>query len=367
MGPQAARVIHSLWISLYVSFMSNLRRSFYRSPTGPNQKEAHTMSTHPTVVESIDTATLAAELKRRELAEAQAAHRAAFPPPGGPRHFPDRSTLRDLYVAKRQAARQLEERARVIAYGRAALTDVRPFEEATAHLTGDAAESAGRSGADDIANLTAIDLAALDYEAGSNDKLAAARRVNESRLHGETGPDGNWTPTYHTERRQDGTKFRRYVSEQVHHVSEVHQIDGGETIIVAVKVAEFQAAPHVDDCPNTSGQMVPVFHVMRCSKRRLDLRIIPQRNLWAKLHPNRNIPMKRPAQFIYEPEAYVTVHTDADAAADLAWRWANELKLDRDFTIEVEPMPEISTAFMRSEALAKHRAEARARGAAYPI
>ncbi len=306
-----------------------------------------------TPVELIDTATLLAEIRRRERVETKAAHRAAFPPPGGPRHFPDRSTLRDVYVAQRQAARQLQERARIIAFGKVAMTDVRPFDEATAHLTDDAAESAGRSGADDIANLTAIDLAALDYEAGSNDKLAAARRVNESRLHGETGPDGHWTPSFHVETRKDGTRFRRYVSEQVNHVGDVHQIDGGELVVLAVHVIDTDTGP--------------LYHVMQCSKRRLDMRVIPQRNLWARLHPNRNIPMRRPLQFIYEPEKYVPVRNDADAAADLAWRWANELKLDRDFTVEVEPMPEIDSEYLRSEAVAKHRAEARARGAAYPI
>jgi hypothetical protein len=176
-------------------------------------------------------------------------------------------------------------------------------------------EHDGRSGQDDIDDITALDFAAVDYVAGSNTKFLAARRVNESKLHGEYDDQGNWRPLFHRETRKDGSTFKRFVAEQPHHVSDVHQLDGGETVIVAVQVGEDR------------------FHTMLCHKRRLDMRIIPQRNLWARLHPNRNIPMRRPLQFIYEPERYIASF-NADDAADLAWRWASESSIERDFRYE---------------------------------
>ena len=59
---------------------------------------------------------------------------------------------------------------------------------------------------------------------------------------GETDESGEWQPTYHVETRRDGSTFRRYVTEQMHQVSEVHQLDGGDHcrrihVIVAVEVA----------------------------------------------------------------------------------------------------------------------------------
>lgn len=176
-------------------------------------------------------------------------------------------------------------------------------------------EHDGRSGQDDIDDITALDFAAVDYVAGSNTKFLAARRVNESKLHGEYDDQGNWRPLFHREARKDGSTFKRFVSEQPHHVSDVHQLDGGEIVIVAVQVDEDR------------------FHTMLCHKRRLDMRIIPQRNLWARLHPNRNIPMRSPLQFIYEPERYIASF-HADDAADLAWRWASESSIERDFRYE---------------------------------
>lgn len=182
-------------------------------------------------------------------------------------------------------------------------------------VTPTTAEHDGRSGQDDIDDITALDFAAVDYVAGSNTKFHAARRVNESKLHGEYDDQGNWRPLFHRETRKDGSTFKRFVSEQPHHVSDVHQLDGGEIVIVAVQVDEDR------------------FHTMLCHKRRLDMRIIPQRNLWARLHPNRNIPMRSPLQFIYEPERYIASF-NADDAADLAWRWASESSIERDFRYE---------------------------------
>lgn len=173
----------------------------------------------------------------------------------------------------------------------------------------------GRSRADDLDKLTAIEFSAVPYTERSNDKLQAGRLVNESFMHGETDEQGRWRPLFHLERRKDGSTYKRYVTEQPHHVSDLHQLDGGEACIVAVQV---------DD---------DLYHVMRCSKRWLDMRNVKQRNLWAKLHPNRNIPMRNPRQFIYEPEAYVSCYS-ADDAADLAWRWAAEASIEADEALE---------------------------------
>jgi len=173
----------------------------------------------------------------------------------------------------------------------------------------------GRSRADDLDKLTAIEFSALPYTEQSNDKLAAGRLVNESFMHGETDDRGRWHPLFHLERRKDGSVYKRYVTEQPNHVSDLHQLDGGEACIVAVQV---------DD---------DLYHVMRCSKRWLDMRNVKQRNLWAKLHPNRNIPMRNPRQFVYEPEAYVACYS-ADDASELAWRWASEASIDSDSALE---------------------------------
>jgi len=173
----------------------------------------------------------------------------------------------------------------------------------------------GRSRADDLDKLTAIEFSAVPYTEQSNDKLAAGRLVNESFMHGETDDRGRWHPIFHLERRKDGSTYKRYVTEQPHHVSDLHQLDGGESCIVAVQV---------DD---------DLYHVMRCSKRWLDMRNVKQRNLWAKLHPNRNIPMRNPRQFVYEPEAYVSCFS-ADDASELAWRWATEASIEADEALE---------------------------------
>ena len=177
------------------------------------------------------------------------------------------------------------------------------------------AEFDGRSRADDLDKLTAIEFSAVPYSQDSNDKLQAGRLVNESFMHGEIDDSGRWQPLFHIEARKDGSTYKRFVTEQPHHVSDLHQLDGGEACIVAVQV--------YDD----------LYHVMRCSKRWLDMRNVKQRNLWAKLHPNRNIPMRNPRQFVYEPEAYVSCFS-ADDAADLAWRWASEASIDSDSALE---------------------------------
>ena len=253
----------------------------------------------------------AADAARASKAAARAAARAEL---AAARAKAEREQMLALWKAK-----DAEIEARSIADARAVriehLVEKRHEERGLWNLPGfDAIASGnpefdGRSRADDLAKLTAIEFSALPYTEQSNDKLAAGRLVNESFMHGETDDRGRWHPLFHLERRKDGSIYKRYVTEQPNHVSDLHQLDGGEARIVAVQV---------DD---------DLYHVMRCSKRWLDMRNVKQRNLWAKLHPNRNIPMRKPNQFVYEPEAYVSCFS-ADDAADLAWRWASEARID---------------------------------------
>ena len=217
------------------------------------------------------------------------------------------------WQARYDAARRADTVAELVArkHEERALWNLPSFDDIAC---GDA-EFDGRSRADDLDKLTAIEFSAVPYTERSNDKLQAGRLVNESFMHGETDEQGRWHPLFHLERRRDGSTYKRYVTEQPHHVSDLHQLDGGEACIVAVQV---------DD---------DLYHVMRCSKRWLDMRNVKQRNLWAKLHPNRNIPMRNPRQFIYEPEAYVSCFS-ADDASELAWRWAAEASIEADEALE---------------------------------
>jgi hypothetical protein len=179
----------------------------------------------------------------------------------------------------------------------------------------------GTSRRDDLAKLVALDFSAYEYIPGlfrgedkngvpiPTDKLRASRAVNASRLVGEYDPDGKWQPLYHVEHRRDGSPFRRYVTEQMHHVSDVHQIDGGERVIVAVLV---------DD----------EYHVMSCFKRHVNLRSSAGLRLWGAVHPNRNAPAAASVWF-YEPHSYIATYNAQDAE-DLAWRWAAEARLSHD-------------------------------------
>jgi len=178
----------------------------------------------------------------------------------------------------------------------------------------------GTSRRDDLAKLVAIDFSANEYFAGlyrghdengvplPTDKLRAARAVNASRMIGDYDAEGKWQPQFKIEHRRDGTPFKRYITEQMHHVSDVHQLDGGERVIVAVLV---------DD----------EYHVMSCFKRHLNMRNAAQARLWGAIHPNRNTPAG--TVWFYEPHTYIATYT-ADEADDLAWRWAAEIRLNDD-------------------------------------
>lgn len=215
----------------------------------------------------------------------------------------DRQAIIDGHMAKRRAARP-------------SLLDMPAF----ADIATPPAEFNGTSRRDDLAKLVAIDFASYEYIPGlyrgedenglpiPSDKLIAARAANASRMVGSYDEDGKWHPQFHTEHRRDGTPFRRYITEQMYHVSDVHQLDGGERVIVAVLV---------DD----------EYHVMSCFKRHLNMRNASHARLWGAVHPNRNTPAG--SVWFYEPHAYITCYT-ADEAEDLAWRWAAEVRLTDD-------------------------------------
>lgn len=268
-------------------------------------------------LDSISDVDLEHELKRRRREHAVATYRAAFPVKG-PVFGPTRDDYKRVLVDRRMAVRRKQLRAQAIAAaGKAqAMWDVRDFDTATAHLVGASSESAGRSGQDDIDAITAIAFAATEYAPGlvgptgkPSLKLVACQAMNASRMIGEYDAQGEWQPTTHTEARRDGSYFKRYVTEQPHQVSDVHQLDGGDRVIVAVEVG--------DD-----------YHVIHANKRWLDMSKASSVSLFGKIYPKRRIP-RQGRRFFYEPVAYIRC-TSADDAAELAWRWASEDRLTDD-------------------------------------
>ena len=327
------------------------------------------MSKH---IDSIPTEHLYAELLRRSNAAAEAAdaEREA------------KRAKREAAAAARRAARAAIERARSIAEHEHQVQEIerRAVEEKRAEkvaalienkhearklwnlphfqtLVTAPSEFDGRSRQDDIDDVTAFAFAAVEYTQGLTGptgtpslKLQAAQAVNASRMIGETDESGEWQPTYHVETRRDGSTFRRYVTEQMHQVSEVHQLDGGDRIIVAVEVAG-------------------AFHVMHCAKRWLgDVRSRRAYRCSEKSTPTATSP-RTGRRFFYEPISYIrTEH--AVEAEDMAWRWASEDRLTEDDNEQhaepsVEPLPrEIveRPSLIRPHILAEfHRAEAEAR------
>lgn len=329
-------------------------------------------------LDSIPTEHLYAELARRsnEAAAKADAEREA------------KRAAREAIAAERRAARAAVERARRIAEHEHLVDEIerRAVEEKRAEkvaaliekkhearalwnlpgftaLATSAVEFDGRSGQDDIDEITSFAFSAVEYAQGITGptgrpslKLQAAQAVNASRMIGEADESGEWQPTFHVETRRDGSTFRRYVTEQMHQVSEVHQLDGGDRIIVAVEVAG-------------------AFHVMHCAKRWLDMSKASSVSLFGKIYPNRNIP-RRGRRFFYEPIAYIRVE-HAVEAEDLAWRWASEDRLTADDNEQhaepsVEPVareiverpslisPELLAKFHRAEAAARKREAASA-------
>ena len=268
--------------------------------------------------DSISDVDLEHELRRRRREQAVAQYRADFPVQG-PVFGPTRDDYKRVLVERRMSVRRKQLRAQAIAAADKvqAMWDIRDFDTATAHLVGDAAESAGRSGQDDIDDITAIAFAATEYAPGlvgptgkDSLKLIAAQALNHSRMHGEYDAQGEWQPTTHTEARRDGSYFKRYVTEQPYQVSDVHQLDGGDRVVVAVDM--FGAD----------------YHVIHAHKRWLDMSKESSVSLFGKIYPKRRIP-RQGRRFFYEPVAYIR-RTSADDAAELAWRWASEDRLTDD-------------------------------------
>lgn len=324
-------------------------------------------------LDSVPTEHLYAELLRRSNAAAEAADA----------ERDAKRASREAAAAARRAARAAVERARRIAEHEHQVAEIerRAVEEKRAEkvaaliqqrhearalwnlpefaaLATSAVEFDGRSGQDDIDDVTAFAFSAVEYAQGLTGptgrpslKLAAAQALNASRMIGEIDESGEWQPTYHVETRRDGSTFRRYVTEQMHQVSEVHQLDGGDRIIVAVEVAG-------------------AYHVMHAAKRWLDMSKASSVSLFGKIYPNRNIP-RTGRRFFYEPVAYIRTEHAIDAE-DLAWRWASEDRLTADDNEQhaepsVEPLareiverpsmipPEILAEFHRAEAEARRR------------
>lgn len=318
-------------------------------------------------LDSISEADLDRELRRRRREQAIAQHRADFPVQG-PMFGPTRDDYKRVLVERRMSVRRKQLRAQALAAADKAkamflnpdvpeaelisrsdlaMWQIRDFDTATAHLVGAYSESAGRSGQDDIDKLTAIEFSATLYPQGvtgptghASLKLVACQALNASRMIGETDANGDWHPTTHTETRRDGSTFKRYVTEQMNQVGDVHQLDGGDRVIVAVAV---------DDA----------FHVIHASKRWLDMSKASSVSLFGKIYPNRKIP-RRGRRFFYEPVAYIRC-TSADDAAELAWRWASEDRLTDDDSTQHAAPSDIGPDFLRPNRPSRALREARAK------
>mgnify|MGYP005994128909 CR=1 FL=1 len=312
-------------------------------------------------LDSISEADLDRELRRRRREQAIAKHRADFPVQG-PMFGPTRDDYKRVLVERRMSVRRKQLRAQAIAAAeRVAVWDVPAF---SAVATGDA-EHDGRSRQDDIDKLTAIEFAATLYPQGitgptgkASLKLVACQALNASRMIGEADANGDWQPTTHTETRRDGSTFKRYVTEQMNQVGDMHQLDGGDRIIVAVQVGWQHETPVDlgDECPPAH----PVYHVIHATKRWLDMSQASAVSMFGKVYPNRNIPRKG-RRFFYEPVAYIRC-TSADDAAELAWRWASEDRLTDDDSTQHAAPSDIGPDFLRpnrpSRALQQARAKA---------
>lgn len=282
------------------------------------------MNQYTKYLTQMNTADLAAELKRRERAEAMRKHRDAFPIADEPMFGPTRETLREIHITERIAARRAERVAALADIERLPIWDLPTFEE----IAVEDDEHNGSYRASDIADLVAIEFTATQYAQGMQSptgspsmKLTHAQALNASRMIGERDDQGEWQPTTHTETRRDGTPYKRYVTEQMHQISDVHQLEGGDRIIVAVEV---------DGAP----------FVIHAHKRWLNMSKASSVKLFGAIYPNRNIP-RRGLRFFYEPVSYIrTVHTGEEAteADDLAWRWASEDRLtETDNAAHTEP------------------------------
>lgn len=206
----------------------------------------------------------------------------------------------------------------------------------------------GRSRQDDIDSETSIEFSAVDYVDDTPLYWIAAQCVNRSYLQGEV-IDGKWQPLSTTEYRRDGSRFQRYFTDKVNHVGDLHQLDGGETVIVAVLVGTRR------------------YHVMRCEKLWLDTHNREDAKRWGRMNPGRTLSPAKRFMFVYDPKSYVEIagdpnidvdrHDLADDAADLAWRWSTETRIDR-YELEAHGAPTtVGPDFLRSSKLRREMSE----------
>ena len=300
-------------------------------------------------LDSITDADLDAELRRRRREQALAHWRERFPVQG-PMFGPTRDDYKRVLVERRMAVRRMQLRAQAIAAAdkAQAMWQIRDFDTATAHLVGASSESAGRSGQDDIDAMTAIAFSATEFnqtwhrpDGSETMTLLAVRAVNGSYLEGEKDHTGAWRPTTHTETRRDGSEFQRYVTTQPSQISDVHQLDGGDRVIVAITMRETTAhgafVGEADD--------IPGFYVVHAEKRWLDMSLRDSLVTFGTIYPRRPVPRKG-WRFYYNPISFVRCTNPYDAD-DLAWRWASEDRLTEDDSRQHASESEIGPEFLR--------------------
>ena len=301
-------------------------------------------------LDRIPDSVLDAELRRRARQRAAAEHRANFPVQG-PMFGPPRADYTRVLVERRMAVRRKQVRVQAIAAADRlhAMWQLRPFDEATAHLVGASSESAGRSRQDDIDAMTAIAFSATQFTddwfgptGEESMALVALRALNRSFMEGETDHTGHWQPITHTETRRDGSDFKRYVTTQPHQISDVHQLDGGDRIIVAITMRErTDRDPFYPPMPDD----VDGFYVIQAEKRWLDMEQTDSLVTFGTIYPGRAIPRKG-MRFYYNPISFVRCTNPYDAD-DLAWRWASAARLTEDDSRQHAPDSDVGPDFLR--------------------
>lgn len=301
-------------------------------------------------LDSIPDSVLDTELRRRARERAAAQWRATFPVQG-PMFGPTREEYKRVLVERRMAERRTQFALQAVnaADRLHAIWQVRPFDEATAHLVGASSESAGRSRHDDIEAMTAIAFSATEFNqdwtgptGDASMTLVALRALNASFMHGEKDENGEWRPTTHTETRRDGSHFERYVTTQPRQISDVHQLDGGDRVIVAITMREL--TNHSAFCP-TDADDIDGFYVIHAEKRWLDMEQQDSLLTFGTIYPGRKIPRKG-MRFYYNPISFVRCTNPYDAD-ELAWRWASEDRLTDDDSRQHAADSDIGPDFLR--------------------
>jgi hypothetical protein len=182
----------------------------------------------------------------------------------------------------------------------------------------------------DQVRYTSMDLVAVETVPGTKLKLRLAEAVNASTFetyHGSNevrsndGDLDHLRPTHKVRQKPDGTtvpvagaSFTRTVITRDQWIGDGHQTQGGEVLYVTVEQGGW-------------------YYAVESTKRTLSVRSKADKAIWRAVKGGQTF---RNGSWIYEPQRVVLVghagSTDADDAANEAWRWFREI-VDQDDTL----------------------------------